>query len=201
MNDQELFWKGNFGDDYAERNVGVEFVAAKIDMFSKALKVANNINSIIELGSNRGLNANALKAILPSSHYTGIEIGSKAFSLLKKNPNVDDCHHLSIHEFETDKKFDLAMIAGVMIHLNPETLPDVYKLLASLSARYVLISEYYNPSPVEINYRGHTGKLFKRDFAKEFIDQTGFKLVDYGFFYRNDPKFHHDDMTWFLLER
>lgn len=200
MNEQEKFWKGEFGDEYVERVDGSQFVAAKIDMFIKALKVAGDINSIIELGANRGLNANALKAILPNSHYTGVEIGDKAFSLLEQNSNVDECHHASIHELRTDKKFDLAIIAGVMIHLNPDTLPDVYKLLASLSARYVLISEYYNPSPVEINYRGHKGKLFKRDFAQEFVDQTGFKLIDYGFLYRNDPKFHHADMTWFLLE-
>lgn len=201
MNEQELFWKSEFGDEYVDRNDGPKFVAAKIDMFIKALKSANNISSIIELGANRGLNANALKAILPNCHYTGVEIGDKAFSLLKQNPKVDDCHHTSIHELKVTKKFDLAMIAGVMIHLNPSSLPDVYHLLASLSNRYILISEYYNPNPVEVNYRGHSGKLFKRDFAGEFIEQTGCKLIDYGFLYRNDPKFHHADMTWFLLEK
>jgi spore coat polysaccharide biosynthesis protein SpsF len=201
MNEQELFWKGEFGDEYVDRNQGLEFVAAKIDMFSKALNVTGKINSIIELGANRGLNADALKLILPESSYVGVEIGDKAFSFLEKNPNVDECHHASIHEFSTDNKYDLAMIAGVMIHLNPNTLPDVYRLLADLSSRYVLISEYYNPTPVEIKYRGHTGKLFKRDFAKEFMDETGYNLVDYGFVYRNDPKFRHDDMTWFLLEK
>lgn len=200
MNDQELFWKGAFGDEYVDRIVGPKFVAAKVDMFIKALNVADNIGSIIELGSNRGLNANALKAILPSSHYTGVEIGDKAFSFLKQNPNVDECHHASIHGLKIDKKFDLAIIAGVMIHLNPNSLPDVYRLLASLSNRYVILSEYYNPTPVEINYRGHSGKLFKRDFAQEFIEETGFRLLDYGFLYQNDPKFHHADMTWFLLE-
>jgi pseudaminic acid biosynthesis-associated methylase len=201
MNEQELFWKGGFGDEYVDRNNGPEFVAAKIDMFIKGLKATSSINSIIELGANRGLNADALKSILPNCHYTGVEIGDKAFSFLEKNPNVDDCHHASIHDFMIDKKYDLAFIAGVMIHLNPDSLPDVYSLLANLSNRYVLISEYYNPSPVELNYRGYSGKLFKRDFAKEFVERTGFKLIDYGFVYRNDPKFHHDDMTWFLLEK
>lgn len=201
MNEQELFWKGEFGDEYVERNDGSDFIAAKINMFTKALNAANKVESVIELGSNRGLNATALKAILPNIHYTGVEIGDKAFSYLKKNPNVDDCHHNSIHGFSTDNQYDLSFIAGVMIHLNPETLPDVYQLLSTLSSRYVLISEYYNPTPVEINYRGHEGKLFKRDFAKEFMDITNYKLIDYGFVYRNDPKYRHDDMTWFLFER
>lgn len=201
MNEQEMFWIGEFGDDYVDRNDGPEFIAAKIDMFSKALKVAGKFDTIIELGANRGLNADALKVMFPNTLYSGVEIGDKAYSFLEQNPNVDECHHVSIHEFTIETKYDLAMISGVMIHLNPETLADVYRLLATLSKRYVLIAEYYNPTPVEIVYRGHAGKLFKRDFAKEFMDETGYKLIDYGFVYRNDPKFLHDDMTWFLLER
>ncbi|WP_341364843.1 hypothetical protein P8T57_05575 [Thalassospira sp. SN3W] len=200
MNDQELFWIGEFGDEYAERNNGLELVAAKIDMFNKSLKSAGEINTIIELGANRGLNADALKSLFPNSNYTGVEIGEKAFSLLKKNINVDQCHHRSIHDFTANQQYDLALISGVMIHLNPDALSSVYKLLDTLSQRYVLISEYYNPTPVEVTYRGHQGKLFKRDFAKEFMDQSGRKLIDYGFVYRNDPKYKHDDMTWFLFE-
>ena len=201
MNEQELFWKGEFGDEYADRNFGTQFVAAKVDMFVKALKVANNIKSIIELGANRGLNANALKTILPNIHYTGVEIGEKAYKLLSQNSNVDKCYHSSIHDFETEEKYDVAFIAGVMIHINPKTLTEVYKQLEKLSQKYVLICEYYNPVPVSIEYRGHEGKLFKRDFAKEFMDETGYRLLDYGFLYRHDVKYQHDDVTWFLMEK
>ncbi len=201
LNEQELFWKGQFGEEYVDRVNGPDRVAAKISKFNKALNAAGKISSAIELGANIGLNADALKAIFPELEYTGVEIGDKAFKILKSNPSVDKCIHQSIHEFESREKYDLAMICGVMIHLNPETLKSVYKLLANLSKKYVLISEYYNPDPVEVIYRGHKGKLFKRDFAKEFMDETGFKLVDYGFMYRHDPKFRHADMTWFLLEK
>ena len=127
-----------------------------------------------------------------------MEIGDKAFKILKSNPSVDKCIHQSIHEFASREKYDLAMICGVMIHLNPETLKSVYKLLANLSKKYVLISEYYNPDPVEVIYRGHKGKLFKRDFAKEFMDEG--LNVDYGLCIAI-PKFRHADMTWFLLEK
>ena len=200
MNEQELFWKGDFGDEYVDRNNGPDFISAKTDMFSKSLRVAENFKNVIELGANRGLNANALKTLFPNVQYSGVEIGEKAYSFLEKNPDVDECHHQSIHDFSSENKYDLVMILGVLIHLNPETLPNVYRQLASLSNRYVLISEYYNPTPVEVTYRGHEGKLFKRDFAGEFMEETGFKLIDYGFLYRNDPKFRHGDMTWFLLE-
>jgi len=65
-----------------------------------------------------------------------------------------------------------------------------------------LMCEYYNPSPVEVNYRGHSGKLFKRDFAGEFLDKfSDVKLIDYGFVYQRDPAFPQDDLTWFLMEK
>lgn len=69
-------------------------------------------------------------------------------------------------------------------------------------ARYILIAEYYNPVPVEVSYRGNSGKLFKRDFAGEMLDRySDLQLLDYGFSYRRDPQFPTDDINWFLLEK
>ena len=68
--------------------------------------------------------------------------------------------------------------------------------------RYLLVAEYYNPSPVTIPYRGHENRLFKRDFAGEILEKyPSMTLIDYGFAYRNDPSFPQDDITWFLLEK
>ena len=51
-------------------------------------------------------------------------------------------------------------------------------------------------------YRGHEGKLFKRDFAGELLDKyPDLKLIDYGFVYHRDTNFPQDDCTWFLLEK
>ncbi len=103
---------------------------------------------------------------------------------------------------EIEQKVDLALIKGVLIHINPDALQTVYQKLAQAATRYVLIAEYYNPSPVTINYRGHEDRLFKRDFAGEFMDyQRDFQLVDYGFVWHKDPNFPQDDTTWFLMER
>ena len=44
-------------------------------------------------------------------------------------------------------------------------------------------------------------KLFKRDFAGEFIKKfKKIKLIDYGFIYHRD-KLPQDDVTWFLLQK
>jgi hypothetical protein len=75
-------------------------------------------------------------------------------------------------------------------------LPQVYKLLYEASSRYICIAEYYNPTPVEISYRGHEGKLFKCDFAGELLDQfSDLKLLDYGFVYHRDSLFPQGDAT------
>ena len=78
----------------------------------------------------------------------------------------------------------------------------VYEKLYTASNKYILICEYYNPSPVNVSYRGHSDRLFKRDFAGEMLEKyIDLKLVDYGFCYKRDKAFPQDDITWFLLEK
>jgi spore coat polysaccharide biosynthesis protein SpsF len=94
------------------------------------------------------------------------------------------------------------MIKGVLIHINPDMLGIVYEKLYQLFSHYILIAEYYNPTPVEVNYRGHSSKLFKRDFAGEMLDKyPDLKLLDYGFIYYRDNNFPQGDTNWFLLEK
>ena len=105
-------------------------------------------------------------------------------------------------DFEVKKKSDISLIKGVLIHINPDMLQLVYQKLYDASSKYILIAEYYNPSPVTINYRGHEDRLFKREFAGEFIEKyPDCILIDYGFSYRNDPVFPQDDITWFLIQK
>ena len=97
---------------------------------------------------------------------------------------------------------DISLIKGVLIHINPDMLPTVYEKLYQSSRRFILVAEYYNPSPVAITYRGHADRLFKRDFAGEMLEMyPDLRLVDYGFVYRKDPVFPDDDITWFLMEK
>ena len=90
---------------------------------------------------------------------------------------------------------------GVLIHIQPDRLPTIYENLFKGSKKYILIGEYYNPTPVEIEYRGVSGVLYKRDFAGELIDSFDLKLIDYGFIYHRDEIKKLDDITWFLLSK
>lgn len=199
--EQEKFWAGEFGDDYIGRNMGREMVAANIAFFSRILGRTRSVRSVIEFGANIGLNLQALRALLPDVALSAIEINRKAAAELEKLGGVT-VYPQSILEFQPDQPRDLALIKGVLIHINPDRLPDVYDRLYHSSARYICIAEYYNPAPVEVPYRGNREKLFKRDFAGEMLDRfADLRLLDYGFAYHRDPQFPQDDLTWFLLEK
>jgi spore coat polysaccharide biosynthesis protein SpsF len=201
-NEQEEFWAGSFGSEYISRNNSSELLASNLNFFSKALSAITPIESCIEFGANVGMNLLALKQLFPKLDLSAIEINPTAAEELKNmigNENVKNC---SISEATFEKKYDLALIKGVLIHINPNQLNEVYNQLYNASSKYILIAEYYNPSPVSISYRGHSEKLFKRDFAGEFMGlYKDTRLVDYGFAYKRDPLFPQDDITWFLLEK
>lgn len=198
---QESFWAGQFGDEYTDRNAGPFWVASNLALFSRILSRTTGVKSLIEFGANRGLNLLALRQLLPTARISAVEINAKAVEELRKLEWLQ-VEHTSLLDYKPTTPSDFVLIKGVMIHLNPDVLPAVYQMLHSASARYVCIVEYYSPSPVTIPYRGHTDRLFKRDFAGEMLRaHPGLELVDYGFVYRGDPNFPQDDLTWFLLKK
>ncbi len=200
--DQESFWAGEFGNEYIGRNQGEASIASNTALFSKILSSTNSISTIIEFGANIGLNLMAIKRLLPKVELSAIEINEKAVAQLKNEVEDISVYHSSILDFQPDKERDLVLIKGVLIHINPDELQSVYELLYKTSGKYICIAEYYNPSPVEVRYRGHEGKLYKRDFAGEIMDKyPDLKLIDYGFVYHGDNHFPQDDTTWFLLEK
>jgi pseudaminic acid biosynthesis-associated methylase len=199
--EQEEFWAGEFGDDYARRNRGAHWIARNVAFCARVLQRTERLRSVIEFGANIGLNLQAIRLLLPEAKLTAVEINEKAVGELRKLPDVE-VHHQSILDYTGKEQHDLVLIKGVLIHLNPESLPQVYDLLHRSSARYICLAEYYNPTPVEVPYRGHSHKLFKRDFAGEMMDRfKDLHLLDYGFVYRRDLHFPQDDLTWFLLRK
>jgi pseudaminic acid biosynthesis-associated methylase len=200
--DQEAFWAGQFGDEYISRNKGDVLIGSNCALFSKILGRCVDSKSLIEFGANVGLNLRAIKQLCPDLILDAVEINAKAVAELESWNGIRHVHHQSILEFEAATTWNIVLIKGVLIHTNPEYLPAVYEALHKSSDRYIVIIEYYNPSPVEIPYRGHLGKLFKRDFAGDMLDKfRDLHIVDYGFVWRRDPVFPQDDANWFVLEK
>jgi len=199
--DQERFWAGDFGDQYVDRSQGAQHVASRTAMWSRILRSCGSVGSVTEFGANIGLNLRALRNLLPEAELTGVEINPKAAQMLRSEGTIEVLEG-SLLDTAPSAPADLAFTCTVLIHINPDHLGRAYDQLARGSRRYVVISEYYNPAPTEVIYRGHSERLYKRDFAGEFLDaHPDFELRDYGFIYHRDPHFPVDDFTWFLMER
>ena len=202
FNQQEEFWSGKFGDEYINRNRSEQLLASNLNYFSKALKCAGDIRSAIEFGANVGMNLKALKMLFPEQHQYGVEINKKAAEHLANLIGLDNVFNDSMFKYESKIKYDLSFTKGVLIHIDPDMLQNAYQLLYDSSKKYILMGEYYNPKPVMIDYRGHSEKLYKRDFCGEILAKySNLNLIDYGFCYKKDPAFPQDDITWFLLEK
>lgn len=198
---QEKFWIGEFGHRYVSRNTEKKLNINNYFFFKKILQ-KKNFNTLIEFGSNIGLNITAIKKINPNlKKIVAVEINKKASDILKTKHKSVSVHNSSINSFDVAEQFDLVLCKGILIHINPMQLNKVYEKIYKVCKKYIIIAEYYNPQPVKINYRGHKDKLFKRDFAGELLKKyKKLKLVDYGFAYRYD-KYPQDDITWFLLRK
>ena len=202
--EQEDFWHGQFGSAYTERNQGVQSNLSALHFWSSVLRRTGPLGSAFELGCNRGINLDAIKILLPDCHTSGLEINTDAASIAESNGhNVFKGSILAPPPLPASNGIaELAFISGVLIHIQPDQLPCAYDLLYTISKKYILLSEYFNPTPVEVDYRGHEDRLFKRDFASELWDRfPDLSLIDYGFVWRRDPLAAKDDTTWFLFEK
>lgn len=195
---QEEFWAGEFGIAYTARNANVP-LPGNLALFTKILSMAPGITSIIEFGTNKGPNLLALKTLLPNASLTGVEINPIAAAEARKIDGVTIIEGSAL-EYQASRVFDMVLCKGVLCHLDPTALPNFYRTMYESSARYICIADYYNPTPVEVVYRGHKNRLTKRDFAGEMLDSFQLRLVDYGFVYHRDP-FPQDDANWFLMEK
>jgi pseudaminic acid biosynthesis-associated methylase len=198
--EQEDFWAGDFGDDYTRRNRGLDVVAANTALFARILARLPKLDSVVELGANIGMNLLALRNLLPRAKMAAVEINECAAAEMRRIDGIEVTVG-SLFDYAPQVPADFAFVKGVLIHIAPERLADAYAALYRSSARYLCVAEYYNPSPVEVPYRGHSGRLFKRDFVGELLDRyADLRLVDYGFVWRRDV-FAQDDLTWFVLEK
>jgi pseudaminic acid biosynthesis-associated methylase len=198
---QEQLWAGEFGNDYIVRNRDSALVESNRALFAKILSRAQGVTSAIEFGANIGNNLHALRDLLPQGELHAVEINATAAAEIQAWGEAT-VEVGSLLDFDPSRQWDLSFTKGVLIHLPPHALPDIYDKLVAASSRYVMVCEYYNPSPVEVSYRGHEHALFKRDFAGEILDaHPELALVDYGFTYHRDPLYPLDDSTWFLMEK
>ena len=137
--DQEKFWAGDFGDSYVERNKSDKLLASNLNFFCKALNSATSIENCIEFGANVGMNIEAIKKLFPDLDFSAVEINKKASKILSNVIPKENIFETSIIDFFSNKKWDLVLIKGVLIHINPDLLEKFMKYLKKLQKSIYLL--------------------------------------------------------------
>jgi pseudaminic acid biosynthesis-associated methylase len=202
--EQEEFWATIYSTDYIEKNREFDDRLGS-EAWVKMLKSTQGygIDNYLECGCNIGRNITQIKLSLPNAKPSIIEISEPAFKFVTAHHDLVNAYNGPIlnSNFENDS-FDLVFTMGVLIHINPDQLLNHMEKMFSYSKKYILIGEYFNRTPVSIEYQGEKEKLFKCDFGKLFIENFDVKLLDYGFLWGHiyDPA-GFDDITWWLFEK
>ena len=205
QSEQVDFWRGEFGDGYMERNnPDAATIRTRIAMWSQILSrlVGRPPKSILEVGANIGLNLRALSH-LTDAELWGIEPNDRALAKLVEDKVVDKDNALAGTGADLklpDGSVEMAFTSGVLIHIHPDDLLENCKQMHRVSSRYIVCIEYFADQPVELKYRDHANKLFKRDFGGYWMDNfPDLQLVDYGFAWKRVTQL--DNLTWWIFEK
>lgn len=109
---QERFWQGEFGDEYVDRNAGEKAVASNLALFGRALARTTVVTSVLEFGTNRGLNLQALRMLLPAALH-GVELNAKACALVREL-GIAEVWEGSLFDYPVSRSFDLTFSKGVL---------------------------------------------------------------------------------------
>ena len=202
MSEQSNYWSSNH--DYIERNSKFNHelgVKAWTQILDNRL---DHINSVIDCGANIGRNISFLKdsRLVPNAEFYALDINQDALKKLNSVfPDVQT-QNVNLLDFSVEKTFDLVFTSGVLIHVDPKNLHSVFGNLMKVTKKYLLMIEYFNRTLIEIPYHGKERLLWKMDFGKEFIQFSGWNVVDYGFLWGHEyDACGFDDCNYWIFER
>ena len=203
--EQLRFWRGDFGNDYTDRNTNsARELRARVALWAPIMARLEGAapESILEVGANIGNNLRALRQ-LSDAEFFAIEPNEKARGVLVDDgvvprANVRDGFAAAIDL--DDGAVDLAFTSGVLIHIHPDDLLASCSEIHRVARRYVVCIEYFSDKVEEITYRGHSERLFKRDFGGFWMDSfPDLTILDYGFAWKRTTGL--DNLTWWLMEK
>jgi pseudaminic acid biosynthesis-associated methylase len=180
--DQVKTWKGEFGEDYTERNTfdtPEAFDEAYIRRYGSTrdqlsadwLRDIPKTARILEVGSNIGHQLLSLKAI-GFERLFGIEIQRHCVEKAKTfAPGIDIIEGSAFDIPFKDGFFDLVFTNNVLIHFSPNDIGAIFNEMHRVSSRYIWGFEYFAPQYTEIPYRGHEGLLWKADYGQLILDR------------------------------
>ena len=177
MSETDAFWQGSFGDTYHQRNQ-VDW-GARMPFWESAIQFTE-CKSVLEVGCGPGWNLRAIQAVNHNIDAYGVDLNADAVrDARSRGLDVQQTNALGILGIHEPGSIDLVFTAGCLIHIPPKDLEATMKAIARTSAGFVLAIEYEAEAEEEIDYRGHSGKLWRRPFGKLYED-IGLKLLSFG---------------------
>lgn len=180
-NEQEAFWGGDFGKDYTDRNTRHKeelnkvyqdwYGVTRVKMNETFLGSLPKDTRILEVGCNTGMQLACLQAMGFTSLY-GIEL--QGYAVQKAKDYTQGINVIQGSAFDIpfkDNFFELIFTSGVLIHIAPENLPNIFNEMHRCSKRYIWGFEYYAETTTSINYRGNEGFLWKANYGKLIREQ------------------------------
>lgn len=191
------FWQGEFGDEYHKRNAGAD-IEARVDLWDEILGCldAGSSGNILEIGAGSGNNLRALRCLgHKSQELVGVEPNSRARGLLKRAG-------FSAYDGTVaypGRTADLVFTSGVLIHISPSQLLPACQGIYNAARRYIVCIEYFSHEPVAVDYRGHAGKLWKRDFGGYWLDHFNVEPLGCGFAWKRMTGL--DNLHWWAFRK
>ena len=170
MSRQSEWWSGATGDSYHTRNQ-VDW-QLRVSFFKHVLEVTG-ARSVLEFGCGPGWNLTAIRHAEPMVCVEGVEINEIAGN------QAADCGLTVSNDLELPPRAELVFTAGCLIHIPPADIEETMRSLIDKSYKYVMSIEYENPRPLEIEYRGEAGLLWKRPYI-EMYKSMGLTLIETG---------------------
>lgn len=197
MNEQAKWWAGPPGEAYTARN-RVRW-DGRVGFWHRIMG-ATDARSVYEVGCNAGWNLTAIDytSAKPPAVY-GCDVNPVAVSQARAaGLDVFQGDALeALATFGARPTFDLVFTCGVLIHIPPETLPALMRMIVQTSAQYVLAVEYEAEAETMIRYRDEEERLWKRPYGALY-EGMGLRMVDSGAVGKSDG---FDDCAYWLLEK
>jgi spore coat polysaccharide biosynthesis protein SpsF len=201
---QLQFWRGDFGHGYIGRNsASAENLRATVALWAKIMSTlaGDPPRSLLEVGSNIGINLRALRALTGAQMYA-LEPNAEARKVLVEDGVVPAANALDGFAASiplADGAVDLAFTSGVLIHIHPDQLLSSVREIHRVARHYVVCVEYFADKAEMIPYHGQDDRLFKRDFGGFYLDHfPDLRVVDYGFEWK---RLGTDNLNWWVMEK
>jgi pseudaminic acid biosynthesis-associated methylase len=179
MTSQLSAWTGDFGRQFTTRfdqpiveadDQSRKAIGRSLSDSFRALLGDLPIKKVLEVGCNVGQKLDILSRIGDYDLF-GVEPQKEALRIGRARlPDVSLVEGDAFNLPFKDDFFDLVYTSVVLIHIAPADLPRALAEIHRVSKKFIVGMEYHSDKLEEVEYRGHSGLLWKTDFEARYKD-------------------------------